>query len=197
MKDLYRKTFDRIEMQPAHADELRQLLASRCKEKETIMKKENKRFRRPVVVIAAVVLVLAVSLTGFAFGEEIVRIYHLISGGIVEQAENYTSISMDTEAAFSPVEERDGRLYLTVNGENKEITDLCSYTEPYIYTCIGEEGLQHIFIIGGDPGAIGWAEFIQDDEGTYMGGMSHFGTNGGLEDAPWLEKAAEQIGLPW
>ncbi len=38
MKDLYRKTFDRIEMQPAHADELRQLLASRCKEKETIMK---------------------------------------------------------------------------------------------------------------------------------------------------------------
>lgn len=33
-------------------------------------------------------------------------------------------------------------MYLVVNEENTDITEKCSYTEPYIYECTGEDGLR-------------------------------------------------------
>ena len=190
MKDLYRKTFDQIEMQTFRAEALGRLLASRCKEKEAIMKKV--KFHRPVTLVAMVALILALSLSALAFGGSI---YRFMTGGVVTVGEENTSASM--EDMTPPVEERDGRLYLVINGQNKDITGLCSYTEPYIYTCTGDDGLQHAFIIGGSDGAIGWAEFFWDEAGVPMAGSAAFGTSEGSEDAPWLEAGMDELGLPW
>ena len=105
---------------------------------------------------------------------------------------------VDTANLTAPVEVReDGRLYLTINGENTDITGQCSYETPYIYECTGTDGLRHAFIIGGDPGAIGWSEFMWDEDGFPSGGFAHFGTPGGPDDAPWLDAGKEQLNLPW
>lgn len=194
MNQLYRKTFDQVEMSPDRERAVRDRLASRCSEKEAIMKKNHNFVRRPVIVMAAVVLVLALSLTAFAFGG---TVYRFMTGGVVAGAENVDVDAIEPEQTVAPVEERDGRLYLVINGENKDITGLCSYTEPYIYTCTGSDGLQHAFVIGGDAGAIGWAEFFWDENGLPMAGSAAFGTNGGSDDAPWLNTAMEQLDLPW
>lgn len=191
MRKLYRKTFDQVRMDADRDRETRALLASRCSEKEAIMKKHS-NFRRSVTLAATIVLVLALSVSVFAFGG---RIYRFMTGGVVSAGGE--DVSGYTEAMTAPVEERDGRLYLIINGENRDITDLCSYMEPYIYTCTGDDGLQHAFVIGGEAGAIGWAEFFWNEEGLPMAGSAAFGTGEGSADAPWLDAGMKELNLPW
>ena len=116
----------------------------------------SKRIRRPILAIAAVFLIAAMSLTAFAYGGKIVEgVYTLMTGAIIEHGvdengNSYASGSVETGDVTDPVELReDGRLYLTANGEDLDITDQCSYEIPYIYECTGPDGLRHAFIIGG------------------------------------------------
>ena len=204
MDRLYQKTFDQVIMREECADSIRAVLASRCSQTETEAKNMNKHtfLRRPTAILAAVLLVGALSITAFAYGGQIVdRIYTFMTGGTIEQGidENgvsFSGVSMGSEG--SPVEVReDGSIWLTVNGETSDITGEFSYTEPYIYDSIGEDGLRHVIVVGGETDAIGWSEFIWDETGFPAGGSSQFGTPAGREDAPWLDAAMETLGLPW
>ena len=205
MDHFYQKTFDQIQMPEDRAQALRTRLAAQCspEKQEVISMNRTKSFRRPAVALVAALTVCALSITAFAYGGPIVEAVHnFMTGGTIEQGvnqdgENYTAGSMDTTSMVSPVEQRDGHLYLTANGQDLDITDLCSYTTPYLYECIGQDGLRHAFVIGGDADAIGWAEFIWDKDGMPMGGNSAFGTNGGSDDAPWLNEGMKQLNLPW
>ena len=192
MNRLYQKTFDQVHMNEEKSKAVRDGLASRCLEMEEKTMKNKTFIRRPAMLVVTVVLICALSLTAFAYGE---RIYRFVTGSVVAAGDS--EVSGCVEETVAPVEERDGRLYLVINGENRDITDLCSYTEPYIYTCTGEDGLQHAFAIGGDAGAIGWAEFFWDEVGMLMAGCAEFGSWGGCADAPWLDAAMETLGLPW
>ncbi len=206
MDRLYQRTFDRVHLPEDRARSLRAQLASQCSpmKQEVIPMKQHKSLRRPAVVLVAALLVCALSVTAFAYGGRVVEhVYHLMAGGIVEhgidEAGNaYASGTASLDGAAAPVEVRaDGRLYLVVQGEDTDITGQCSYTTPYIYECTGEDGLRHAFIVGGDPDAIGWAEFLWDENGLPAAGNAFFGTSGGPEDAPWLDAGKEQLGLPW
>lgn len=206
MDRLYRKTFEQVRMPRERAEKIRSELASRCSqmEKEAIPVRQNKRMYRPVLAVALVVLVCALSATALAYSGGLGRIYTMMTGGnsweILDADGQVAGVagSVELDQVADPVEVReDGRLYLVINGEEQDITDQCSYETPYIYECTGGDGLRHAFIIGGDLDAIGWAEFFWNEEGMPQGGAAHFGTSEGPSDAPWLEVGKEELNLPW
>lgn len=204
MKPNYTRTFDQIHMPEAKAREIRATLLSRnpkSKEEKNTMTRRN-YMRRPAAVLTAVILILSV--TALAYGTKIVENVHsFFSGGTVEQGTDeqgnaYSSVSIDTDGSIAPMDLRgDGRMYLTVNGEDLDITEQFSYSEPYIYEFTDADGLRHVIVIGGELDAAGWAEFMWDKEGVFSGGQSHFGTPNGSDDAPWLTVAGEKLNLPW
>lgn len=204
MDRLYQKTFDQVSLPEERAGSIRAVLALRCSQTETEAGNMNKHtfLRRPTAVLAAILLVGILSVTAFAYGDRIVEhVYTLMSGGTMEQGidENgdaYVCGTMDTTVSLVEVRE-DGRVYLTAGEEELDITGEFSYTEPYLYECTGEDGLRHVFVVGGETDAIGWSEFIWDENGLPTGGSSQFGTPNGREDAPWLDAAMETLGLPW
>ena len=206
MDRLYQKTFDRVRMPKDRAQQLRTELASRCSrdEMEARTMNNSKKIRRPALALVAVFVIAAMSLTAFAYGGTIVeRVYTLMTGGtvehgITEDGVSYASGSTTLDEVTAPVELRDdGRLYFVANGEDIDITDQCSYETPYIYECTGPDGLRHAFIVGGDPDAIGWAEFMWNEDGMPEAGSAAFGTPGGAEDAPWLDVGKNELNLPW
>lgn len=204
MKRLYQQTFDRIHMPEKRAEMLRETLISQCSDPETEVYPMKKLRPKPMSLVAAIVMVCALTVTAFAYGGEVVtKVYQFMTGGIsissVDEDGNHYTISGGAEdQVTAPVQLRkDGRLYLVIHGENRDITDECSYTEPYIYTCTGEDGLRHAFVIGGDLDAIGWSEFIWDENGTPTVGNAVFGTPDGSDDAPWLDAGMAELDLPW
>lgn len=206
MSNKYKRTFSQIEMPQEKADALRaNLLSQVCEptKEETTLKHRN-ILRRPIYALAAIILILSLSVTAMAYGEKIVEnVYSFFSGGAIEtgideQGRSYSSSSIDTDMTSAPMELReDGRVYLTVNGENLDITDQFSQTVPYIYECTDSDGLRHIFVIGGRTDAPDYAEFIWDAEGNPAGGKTVYNNPNGSENAPWLSAAGEQLNLPW
>lgn len=208
MKDLYRQTFDRIRLSEEQVRTMRTVLTSHSSQSEMEaheMKNETQNtrpfLRRTGTLLVAALLICALSVSALAYGG--VQIYRMLTGGTFEIGQDeygnyYASGSVDTDELVAPVELReDGRLYLTINGENKDITDECSYTEPYIYEFVAEDGLRHCIIIGGNLDAIGWSEFVWSKDNVVAGGHSYFGTPGGSDDAPWFAAGKEQLNLPW
>ena len=208
MNNLYRQTFDQIGMSEETVQALRAELASRSSRSETeeLNMKQKTNHTRPILrrtgtLLVAALLICALSISALAYGG--VQVYRLLTGGSVEMGQDedggyYAAGSVDTDNIVHPVEYRDdGRLYLTINGENKDITDAVSYTIPYIYEFVAEDGLRHSIIIGGDLDAIGWSEFIWDEDGIAVFGHSYFATPNGSDDAPWLEAGQEKLNLPW
>ena len=205
MRGLYQKMFDQIHLSENRTWSIRSELVSegsRIKMEEKTMKKQN-FLCRPVGVLAAALAVCALTVTAFAYGERIVEnVYTFVTGGSVEQGvdENgdaYMSGSVDTDSLAAPVEVKNGRAYLILNGDGTDITDGFSYTEPYLYDFTGEDGQRHVFVIGGETDAVGWAEFIWNADGMPSAGSSVFGTSEGRADAPWLDVAMKELGLPW
>lgn len=199
MKNLYQRTFDKVAMPEDAYLHLRTVLASRCSQDEMEVNRMKNRsyFKKGIIMALAVLMVAALSITAFAYGGQI---FSFLTGGTVEQGtdENgvtYTGVSMPDS---SPVEEfADGRVMLDFNGEITDISGLFSLAEPYIHDCVAEDGLRHVIVVGGEAGAIGWAEFMWDADGIPMAGSASFGTPNGKEDAPWFDAAMEALGLPW
>lgn len=206
MEKYYKHTFDQVQMPEDKATAIRSMISSRSIQtiQEDHSMKNKPIVRRFSFALVAIILVCSLSVTAFAHGEKIVEaIYQFITGGftekgIDEKGNAYSGGSMDMNTITAPMEIReDGKVYLTINGENKDITNEFSYTTPYIYECVGNDGLRHVFVIGGNLDAIGWSEFLWDDNGLPSAGQSMFGTPNGSDDAPWLDAAIEELGLPW
>lgn len=200
---LYQRTFDQIRMSGEGTDRVRSELASRCaqKELEEINMKNRTGTRRPLAAIVAVCAVLALSVTAFASSGIAERVFHMLSGdtisvGMDEDGEAYVSEGFVGDAPASPVEERGGRLYFTAGGEDIDITGLCSYETPYLHTLTDAGGQRHVFIIGGEPGAIGWAECMMDGDGEAALGafVVTLAPEAGDAPAPWLDAGMELLG---
>lgn len=198
---LYQKMFDQIHMPDRRASQVREELAARCSQNEWEVPMDNsKKSRRPMAAVIAVCAVAVLTVTAFASGGRVLeRVFKMMTGSTVSQGvdgDGRYYFEDGGEDPVSPVELRDdGRLYLTVNGEDRDITDECSYETPYVYECTGEDGLRHTFIIGGEPDSTGWVEFASDElDDTYVSSMVL-----GIEDdvdpqtLPWLNKGLEQV----
>lgn len=107
--------------------------------------------------------------------------------------------SLDTLNMTAPAVYRDGHLWFTANGENIDITDEVSETRAYVYDYTDGEGIRHYLIVGGAPETFGYAEFLYDatkDPG-WIGGYFTSGKVGETINPDWLEKAKEELGIPW
>lgn len=199
----YREMMQHIKLSPAAEERIRQQLIARCAQREEKTEMKVKRIRKPMVIAAAAVLCCALTATAFASGA-IGRVYHYVTNSTSYHYENEDGTkgsvtTLDTENLAPPAEEREGRLYLTVNGQNLDITDQCSLQTPYLYDFTGTDGLRHAFIIGGTPENFGWGEFLWNEEGFPEGGSSsnYLKPGSDTEWADWYLSGMEQLDLPW
>ncbi|MBQ3503472.1 MAG: hypothetical protein IJA75_02055 [Oscillospiraceae bacterium] len=112
------------------------------------------------------------------------------------------------------LEEQDGRLYFTANGEHIDITDKISYEEPFTYIYTDDEQIIHYIAVGGvyDPDPTktdhGWCEYFQSAPGTeayepnaedgWIGGYGHNEIDCDIDKQyPWSVKAMEEFDTPW
>ena len=70
-------------------------------------------------------------------------------------------------------------------------------TQAYMYTYVDVEEVTHYLIVGGTPEEFGYAEFMKDATGTWVGGYFQGGVVGGDITPVWLENAKEQLDIPW
>lgn len=200
-------------------------------------KSENRYSTRPawnrIATAAACLVLIAACITVPAMAGSMDIFDEFLAGMIsrgelseVEQVENFRSnfaaikdengyagtLSLASPADW--LEESDGRLYFTANGEHIDITDKISYEEPFIYIYTDEEQIIHYIAVGGvydpDPAKTdhGWCEYFQDTPGSesydpnagdgWIGGYGHNEIDCDTEtNYPWSVKAMEEFDTPW
>ncbi|MBD5168703.1 MAG: hypothetical protein HDT20_01010 [Oscillibacter sp.] len=90
--------------------------------------------------------------------------YHFANGGSFS-IDAYGSRFACGDSSYCPVEIRDGRMWLIVDGQETDITDLVDEETPYIYTRTDPiSGIEGYMIVGGTPEDFGWAEFCVGDD---------------------------------
>ena len=108
----------------------------------------------------------AAALAGFAYGE---KIFPMLGGGRIMQYINEHGedvVSVDTGFAVDPVVITDGRVYFTLDGSYRDITDQCSATTCYWYESTDPDGTHHTILVGGSIDHIGWAETTTLPDGS-------------------------------
>lgn len=145
---------------------------------------------------------------------EIEEVKNLGSNIVAVKDEDGHTGTMSVAGPADFLEESDGRLYFTANGEHIDITDKISYEEPFIYIYTDEEQIIHYIAVGGvynpDPTRIdhGWLEYFQNAPGTepfdshsedgWIGGHGHNHINVDTEtEYPWSVKAMIEFDTPW
>ncbi|MBD5084237.1 MAG: hypothetical protein HDT33_04025 [Clostridiales bacterium] len=112
---------------------------------------------RKKVLLAATLAAVMVVLVGAGYLE---RTYHLASGtiGFSESAKGrIISIKMDS----APLELEDGQLFLVMDGERTDITDLIDENVPYISDLSNpSEDMTSYLILGGTPEHYGWLQWF-------------------------------------
>ena len=116
----------------------------------------------------------------------IVMALMLMAGGMVrDYAENIPAVY------------RNGRLYFTANGENVDITDKISNTKAFTYTYRDERAITHYLLVGGSRERYGYAEFMREDSGCWIGEYV-YGSAIGKQGSPiWLKNGKKELGIPW
>ena len=127
----------------------------------------DKRNNRKLMIVAALVAVLL--LVGFTFAPMIIE---MISGRTVEWDENHLFTS---GTADSIVEVQDGHVYFTL--DNSDITEYCSETTYFRYDYTDEQGISHVFLIGGELDTIGWTEILFLENGKRLSHSNYMTEN--------------------
>lgn len=129
-------------------------------------------------------------------GEDIYVSYGLVNG-------NLDMMILISSNSGPICQVREGRLYFVANGEDMDITDLCSEEEAFVYALVDNTGVIHYFIVGGEPENWGYQLFVYDpekDSGSCWvcgGGMGHVTKESGWEERPWVQDGREKVGHPW
>ena len=227
MKQEYKNMMEQLTLSPAAQTSIASGI-----EEAAVKKTSGGAWRRFAATAACLVLVAAcIAVPAMAGSTDIFDEFlaGMISRGElseIEQVENFRSnfaaikdengyagtLSLASPADW--LEESDGRLYFTANGEHIDITDKISYEEPFIYIYTDEEQIIHYIAVGGvydpDPAKTdhGWCEYFQNAPGTEPfnplaedGWIAGGGQNEIDCDAekqyPWSVKALEEFDTPW
>lgn len=166
----------------------------------------RRRIAGPAIALAAILFFLLADRTVYAYtGKGIIsRVVSFADNAIFtektdEEGNHVSTAVFDTSDATAPAEFKEGRLWLTANGENMDITAQVSEDKAYIYDYRDGEGITHYLIIGGDPETFGYAEFMYDETKPlgWIGGYFTAGKVGETVNPDWLKKAKEELGIPW
>ena len=169
MKTEYSRMMDQITLSGEKKAEIAALLA------------QPRRRRLPTAkLVLAAALVLG-GLLCVASGVPGRSPYHCADGGSFS-IEAYGSRFACGDSSYCPVEIRDGRMWLIVDGQEADITDLVNEETPYIYTRTDPiSGTEGYVIVGGTLEDFGWAEFCMGDDFPGAAGTAVNGSDEMLE----------------
>lgn len=193
MKYDFKRTFDGVKLTDKRQEEIKSALSSRLLErkKENLFMNQNKySFKKKRVLVIAVVTLLALSLAGFAYGNQIIK---LLGGGNIEQGKNESGdsfISMDTGFVSDPVRIEDEQIYFILDGSDTNITNQCSESSYFKYETTNEAGYRSVVVIGGTADNIGMAEFVWDENGKFKGSNASYNAE---EEPEWLKLATKEL----
>lgn len=193
MKNHFKRTFDCLELSAERQKEICSVLSAHIRDVERKPLRLRKRPGSLKILLAAAILMSAIALTGFAFGEQV---YHLLGGGqiirsVTEEGED--SVSVDTGFAVDPVIILDDQIYFTLDGSYTNITEECSETDYYSYETEETDGSRHIILVGGPSDHVGWAEFTLLSDGSFFSNATYDG-----EEAPeWLVRGRADVKAQW
>ena len=158
--------------------------------------------RRIMILAAALVLMLALSMTAYAAGTSLfgwkdnfeVR-YTKTEGGMLAQP------ILHTESLTEPVRFEDERMIFIVNDESIDITDLVSESRAFHYSYTDEGGIVHEWLVGKNGPALtnyGFAEYLRNVEEDWVVGYSartNLDKDGKGPD--WLQNGKKELNIPW
>ena len=164
--------------------------------------------RKLVSVCVCAAMILALGVTAYACGGEIIRrIFGWgnnfeITQELDEKGDGVTTAVLHTENLTNPVVFSGGKLFFVVNGENIDITDQVSQTEAFRYEYTDDEGNTHFWFVGlnsEEKENYGYAEYIKDPSGEWAGGYSARVNieEDGSTTACWLEITKAELDIPW
>lgn len=197
MQEMYKKAFDKMEMNENNKNEIRSSL---------LEMQESKRTNIPVwmkssiaaAILVGVLLCVPTTRTLAANVLEYVRDVFQFSDGTkvtVEQTAtgNETTFTItrdDNEQGY--VEVVNERIYFIYGDSKKDVTNHCSETEYYEHEVIDEDGNRHIIFVGGTSEAAGWVELLFDSDGNYITNQMSVPSN----CSAWVELAMDAAGVP-
>lgn len=193
MKYNFKRTFDGVKLADKRQEEIKSELSSHLLEKQKeklFMNEKTYSFKKHRVFIIAVVTLLALSLVGFSYGNQIIK---LLGGGNIEQGKSDNGdnfVSMDTGFVSDPVRIEDGKIYFILDGSNTNITNQCSESSYFKYETTNEAGYRNVVVIGGTADNIGMAEFVWDENGEFKGSNASYNTE---EEPEWLKLATKEL----
>lgn len=122
MKNLYKKTFDKVSMPEEAYLHLRTVLASECSQRKTEVKimKNRTCFKRGIIIALAVLMLAAMSITAFAYGGDVIyKIWPALDPDLPESAD-ITEITDMEPVEIMPYEytEEDGSIIVTFDERN-------------------------------------------------------------------------------
>ncbi len=191
----FERTFSAVKMSRDRQEEIRSELSSILSEKQKeyyIMSKKAVLFKKARILVIALIAVLTLLLVGFTFGNQIIQ---LLGGGKIEKGKTSDGkdyVSMDAGFNSDPVKVENRQIFFVLDGSNTNITDQCSETSYYKYESTDDKGYRHVVIVGGTVDNIGFAEFVWDKDGNFIG--SNATTNSpSPEKLEWLESAKSEL----
>lgn len=198
MKNLYTSTFDQLSLPEAKKNEIRHSLSQFNSDRNA-----NTRGHRNAAMITAVAAAFALVLlaipstrAGIVTAAEYIRNIFLLADGteaVITSEVDSTSASFDEDAlaADKYYQVIDDKVYFVLDDVRIDITDKCSSSSYYRYDKTNENGYTSIIFVGGDIDNLGWAEFVFDDNGTYITNLMSV-----PEDNHWLDDAMTSISVP-
>ncbi len=195
MNNNFKRTFNAVMMSSKRQEEIRSELSSAlCKKQKEYYNMSEKAvlIRKFRILVIALVAVIALLLVGFTFGNQIIQ---LLGGGKIEKGKTIDGkdyVSMDAGFNSDPVKVEDKQVYFILDGSDKNITDQCSDTNYYKYETTDDNGFRHVVIVGGTVDNIGFAEFVLDKDGNFIGSNATINSPS-PEKLEWLESAKSEL----
>ncbi len=147
-----------------------------------------RRRRRPVrVLLAAACMGVLLAGTAAAAGIHIQIQRQLANGAEFTYESKDGRASSGGTSGESPIVLRSGRFYLVLDGMETDITGQFSDTEYYLYCAENEDGSWEDIVIGGTEAAYGYAIYVYDADGTYLGNQGWGTYEDTLAPTPWGE----------
>ena len=166
-------------------------------EKET---KQARHYCRPALILAAaVVLLLAVSLTAYAMGPSLFGWGGNFEVRRDEQGETMEAV-LHTEKLTEPVRFEEERMIFIVNGEELDITDQVSETQAFTYQYTDAEGITHGWLVGKngpEPTNYGYGEYLATDKGWFTGYTARVNLDPDSDGPAWLRNGKAELGVTW
>jgi len=206
MKQQVKQMYEQIKMPASCVQAIRRAAENQAREETRPVPSR----RRPAAVAAA--FLAAVLVAGLAFNTEVRAavdqflkryVFYQDTAVIEIDGDGTAMTSYDTGAPlFAQV--RDGRIFFVANGEDLDITDQTSLEEPFLYTYVDDQNVEHSLIVGGTPENFGVHAFFREHgvhANSQDGWLGGYGSNYLDPDTgkayPWLEKAWEELHIAW